>query len=354
VGKFVANDGANGDFLGVSIAISSSMAIVGAKLDDSVAVDSGSAYLFDVDTIPGESSTSNPTFYGTILVVIVIILAICGLFLLLRSRRRRLQNSKKNTTGSTAQQYSMEAADHEVVNSEDNALTSHATVQIYSSEAFADADGTTQVAVPIYPAIAIPDSGIMAWDSMIASSDAGHTTGQNPFDATGSFIPVHTSDGTESVACSSHDIVARKFQISNNIAPSSVGKTPRSPVFKDQVRSVSSDGFQGTTFSRIGTEPADPVLGAQQIKFAHEENTKKNGSVNNNIAPSSVGKTPRSPDFKDQVRSVSPDGFQGTTFSRIGTEPADYVLGAQQIKFAHEENTKENGSVKMHVRHHST
>ena len=48
--KLVPSDGAAGDQFGYWTAISGNIAIVGAKYDDDLGIDSGSAYLFDVTT----------------------------------------------------------------------------------------------------------------------------------------------------------------------------------------------------------------------------------------------------------------------------------------------------------------
>ncbi len=48
--KLLANDGAAGDRFGRSVAISGSIAIVGAYANDDIGTDSGSAYLFDITT----------------------------------------------------------------------------------------------------------------------------------------------------------------------------------------------------------------------------------------------------------------------------------------------------------------
>jgi hypothetical protein len=48
--KLTASDGAAGDFFGRSVAVSGTTAIVGAELDDDNGTDSGSAYLFDTTT----------------------------------------------------------------------------------------------------------------------------------------------------------------------------------------------------------------------------------------------------------------------------------------------------------------
>ena len=50
IAKLVPNDGAGGDLFGASVAISGSIAIIGATLDDENGFDSGSAYLFDTTT----------------------------------------------------------------------------------------------------------------------------------------------------------------------------------------------------------------------------------------------------------------------------------------------------------------
>ncbi len=50
IAKLLAKDGAAGDTLGLSVAISDTTAIVGARLDDDNGGSSGSAYLFDTTT----------------------------------------------------------------------------------------------------------------------------------------------------------------------------------------------------------------------------------------------------------------------------------------------------------------
>ena len=50
IAKLLPNDGAGSDLFGMSVAISESIAIVGALLDDDNGFDSGSAYLFDTTT----------------------------------------------------------------------------------------------------------------------------------------------------------------------------------------------------------------------------------------------------------------------------------------------------------------
>ena len=52
IAKLLANDAAEGDFLGVSVAISGDTAIVGASGDDDNGAGSGSAYLFDLVVVP--------------------------------------------------------------------------------------------------------------------------------------------------------------------------------------------------------------------------------------------------------------------------------------------------------------
>ena len=53
--KLLPDDGAAGDVFGTSVAISGSIAIVGAPFDDDLGPSSGSAYLFDTTT--GEQIT---------------------------------------------------------------------------------------------------------------------------------------------------------------------------------------------------------------------------------------------------------------------------------------------------------
>ncbi len=53
IAKLLANDGATDDHFGISVAISSATAIVGANRDDDNGNDSGSAYLFDAAS-PGK------------------------------------------------------------------------------------------------------------------------------------------------------------------------------------------------------------------------------------------------------------------------------------------------------------
>src|SRR5690606_33992812 len=48
--KYVAIDGGASDQLGESIGVSGNIAIVGARLNDGVHIDLGSAYLFDIDS----------------------------------------------------------------------------------------------------------------------------------------------------------------------------------------------------------------------------------------------------------------------------------------------------------------
>ncbi len=48
--KFLPDDGAEGDWFGISVAISGTTAIVGARRHDDNGVDTGSAYLFDITT----------------------------------------------------------------------------------------------------------------------------------------------------------------------------------------------------------------------------------------------------------------------------------------------------------------
>jgi hypothetical protein len=309
VGKFVANDGAIDDELGVSIAISSNIGIVGAKSEDNLAVDSGSAYLFDIDMIPGESSTSKPMvpsesntskpiIYGTVFGVIFI-LAICGLFFLFRARKRRLEDPKKSN--GDVQQHAMNAMDHEVMNSGEDAIASRATVLLYTSEAVAEEEEATQIAVPIYPAIAIPDSGIMPWDSMVANAPTDLEAGETS-----------TSNGKQNFAGSCDDVVAMKFQLSNNKTPSSLDKTPCAAVLKGQVRNESPGQIQGTTFRCPENECSDLSLNDQK-RSASNSMKKKN-------------------DTSDNDQSLA--------------------LGTSQEDSASEEK-KKNGSEKTHVRNHS-
>lgn len=48
--KLMASDGAAGDLFGNSVSISGDYAIMGAPLDDDNGVDSGSAYIYDIQT----------------------------------------------------------------------------------------------------------------------------------------------------------------------------------------------------------------------------------------------------------------------------------------------------------------
>ena len=48
--KLNASDGAEGDYFGIAVAVSGSIAVIGARLDDDNGPDSGSAYVFDVNT----------------------------------------------------------------------------------------------------------------------------------------------------------------------------------------------------------------------------------------------------------------------------------------------------------------
>ena len=54
--KLVADDGARGDYFGISVAISDGIAVVGAYLDDDKGSDSGSVYVFEMSS-PGDASS---------------------------------------------------------------------------------------------------------------------------------------------------------------------------------------------------------------------------------------------------------------------------------------------------------
>ena len=62
IAKFLPNDGAEGDHIGISVAISGATAIVGAFWDDDNGTDSGSAYLFSAIHIDFEEPQEFPAF----------------------------------------------------------------------------------------------------------------------------------------------------------------------------------------------------------------------------------------------------------------------------------------------------
>ncbi len=58
--KLIASDGAANDQLGVAVSVSGDIAVVGAFLDDSPATDAGSAYVYEISSVPGTFSLTGP------------------------------------------------------------------------------------------------------------------------------------------------------------------------------------------------------------------------------------------------------------------------------------------------------
>ena len=70
IAKLLPNDGAAGDWLGRSVAISGTTAIVGAVRDDDNGDDSGSAYLFDAAACPADLNRDNIVGVGDLLILL--------------------------------------------------------------------------------------------------------------------------------------------------------------------------------------------------------------------------------------------------------------------------------------------